>query len=489
MGLLSKIISIPPIGRIALKSLKKRAFKPYQIPIEEAIEKQYGMLDTKFKKMQKTDIGRKLGISKRVKLQNLPITEYSFYQPFYVNPSPSAFMYPLEEYMKVKTSGTAGKEKWFLLPQEKILKAFKETVIPFIFAGFHDGKKITLEYGDNVYINFGPAPFISGILVIMGSTRMKPPFNFVPDINLPYKDKVQYFILNHNEIDAAMIPVSTLVSQIMPAIKTPIKLKGLLVPDTPALGTYLDEIQEFTGVTPRTAYGSVETGPCSLPSVQHSMGFIFDLRRGVFEFIPIKDKEAKKEKTVAINEVNAGETYKILFTDFYSEITRYEIEDSFLCIAKGDEILGIEFPVFKLLGRLEKTISLLNFTRISEEELVSAFKAAEVPIIDFTTKVESEKGMEYMRIFVEHKGKMQPSEIKQRLHERLLEVDRDYRDLGEFFDYVPIRIRSVPEGTFAEYLKDKEGTHPKVERIDMKEEEFRRFIQIVGRKTQLGNND
>jgi len=480
---------MPPIGRIALKFLKKRAFKPYQIPIEEAIEKQYRMLCTKFKKMQKTDIGRKLGISKGVKLQNLPITEYSFYQPFYVNPSPTAFMYPLEDYIRVKTSGTAGKEKWFLLPRKKILEAFKETVIPFIFAGFHDGKRIALEYGDNVYINFGPAPFISGILVIMGSTKIKPPFNFVPDVNLPYKDKIQYFILNYKEIDAAMVPVSTLISQIMPAIRTPIKLKGLLVPDTPALGTYLDEIQDFTGVTPRTAYGSVETGPCTLPSVQHLMGFMFDLRRGVFEFLPATGKEAKKEKTVAINEVNVGETYRLLYTDFYSEITRYDTKDSFECIAKGDQILGTEFPVFKFLGRLDRTISLLNFTRISEDELVSAFKAAEVPIIDFTTKVESEKGMEYILIYVEQRGGMQPAEIKKRLHERLLEVDRDYRNLVEFFNYIPIRVRNVPNEAFAEYLKGKSGTLPKVERIDMKEKEFTRFLRIVGRKTQLGNND
>ncbi|GAG48458.1 unnamed protein product, partial [marine sediment metagenome] len=100
-------------------------------------------------------------------------------------------MFPLENYVKIKTSGTAGKQKVYLRPKKKILTSFMETGIPAIFAGFHDGKKITLNYGDNFYVNMGPAPFAGGSTFSLVSKEKKVPFfNILPNVNLPYKDKV-----------------------------------------------------------------------------------------------------------------------------------------------------------------------------------------------------------------------------------------------------------------------------------------------------------
>ena len=275
----------PTIGNHVLKFLKKRAFKPYQLSLDSALEKQSKMLETKFRHMERTDIGKKLGISRGTKINDIKVTDYGFYEPFYNNVYPSAFMYPLEDYVKVKTSGTAGTEKLFLFPKRKIINAFRETAFQSIMSLFHDGEKITLERGDVIYVNTAGSLFAGGTTLSIGS-RQNPFVSLVPNVNLSYSDKVRYFIMNHERIDAAFIQVSTLLTQIMPSIDAPINLKGFATYETPSIEEHRSEIERFVGTIPKSLYASTETNSCSVMSVQHSMGFIFDYRRGLFEFFP-----------------------------------------------------------------------------------------------------------------------------------------------------------------------------------------------------------
>ena len=52
------------------------------------------------------------------------MTDYNFYEPFFNNPASEAFIYPLEEYVKTRTSGTSSAEKWFMIPKRAFPKAF-----------------------------------------------------------------------------------------------------------------------------------------------------------------------------------------------------------------------------------------------------------------------------------------------------------------------------------------------------------------------------
>ena len=265
MGLLSKIISTPTFGKILLKIMKNRALKPFE-NLEKIQEKQMQKLERKFMRMEKTQIGRKLGIHKGIRLQNLPITNYSFYEPFFREPSPNAFMYDLEDYLKIRTSGTAGKAKWFMIPRKEVKKSIFETAMSAIFTIFHDGKRPTFEYGDVVYINNAPRPFASGFLV-SETQAISGIINVVPNMNLSYHEKVRYFILNHEKIDGAVMLASALISQIMPSIKKPIGLKGLFLSDSITAEVYRNEIAEFTGTIPKSSYQSTETLFSTVPSV------------------------------------------------------------------------------------------------------------------------------------------------------------------------------------------------------------------------------
>jgi len=479
VSILTKIIGTPSIGKMLLKSLKKRAFDSFQIPLESVLEKQNKMLEAKLKKIERTAIGKKLGLRKGVKFEELPITDYHFYEPFFNNPTMDAFLHPVNEYLKVRTSGTSGSEKWFMLHKESFPKMFRETGLPFLMSLFHDGEKITLEYGDTLFVNMAPRPFIGGLHISMtkGGYGL---INIVPNINLSYKEKTQYFIDNYKDIDGAVMLASTLISQIIPAISKPVKLKGLSVFDSGIAEIYKKEIEEFCGVPPKSAYGSTEIGfTAGIPSIQYPLGFILDWRRGFFEFLPVKKGSVETVEPLRLNEVRLGEVYEVIYTSLDGELTRYRTRDSFKCIAKSDDIIGTEHYVFKFHSRLEKTIAIHNFTRLSEDELLAALKEAKTPFVEFTCRIEVENGMEYLAIYIEQTGKMLAEKIEKAIHSYLYENDKDYRDLVDFFAYNPIKVRLVPKGTFARYLEQKIAGVAKVERIGMAEEEFEKLKQLM----------
>jgi hypothetical protein len=480
MSVLSKIMQIPALGKMVLKNLKKNAFSAFQIPLENALEKQEKCLQEKFRRMANTNIGAKMGVRADTKIGSISLTDYEFYEPFYNNPSPGSLMYRAEDYARIKTSGTTGRDKWFLVPRKAMRKVLRETALPVIFSLFHDGEKITLEYGDTMYLNLGPAPFLSGSMFNMGSSEKRAPFlNLVPNINLSFKEKVDFFILNYRQINAAWFMASTIVTRVMPDIDEPVKLKGLMLIDDLVARAYKSEITKFFDTSPKTLYASTETIAPTIPSVQHSMGFIFDLRRGIFEFEEIGKTQNGEEKPVELNEVKVGNVYRLIYTDLIGELTRYNTDSSFKCVAKGDDAIGSDFPVFEYHARLDRSMSIMNFTRIDEKELMEAFQGAGIQFMDFTAKVERDGGHEYLNIYVELLGKKSDKEVEREIHKYLYSTDQDYKMLSDLFGYIPLKVISLPTGIFAKYLEDRKGAYPKVSRIDMDKEDFAKLMLLA----------
>lgn len=489
LGVFESLMQIPAIGRFTLEKLKANAFNSFQIPLEKALENQARILNYKLDRLEKTSIGKKLGVNGKTNFKDLPYTDYNFYAPFYDAPSPYAFMYPLEEYIPIKTSGTTGKNKLFLIPKEALKKVLRQTALPVICALFHDGEKIALEYGDTFYLNVGPAPYLSGTMFNMGSQEKTVPFlKLTPNINLTYKEKVDYFIYNCKKINAAWLMASTLITQIIPQIKEPIQLKGLILMDDLVARTHKEEITKFTGTTPKTLYASTETVSPSIPSVQHSMGFIFDPRRGLFEFIPYENNDKNQEKTVGLNEVQVGKIYRLIYTDLIGELTRYDTTNTFKCIAKGDDIINTDFPVFEYHSRLDATISIMNFTRIGETELLEAFRAIGLKIVEFTTKLRSEGGHEYIQFYIELiEEKTKQHIIEEKIHQYLYTNNKDYKTLSDSFSYIPIKLTLLPKNTFAKYLENKSGTFPKVCRINISNDELDQLLSMTTNSTASGS--
>jgi len=454
------------------EQMKASAFKPLSLAPETVIEKQMETLRKKHRRMSETEIGRRLGVREDSRLEDLPITDYDFYKPYFESPSPSAFMYPLDQYFRVKTSGTRGAEKWFLLAKAEYNQLVRETFPLLLMATFHDGEKVTFEYGDTMFVNIGPKPFAGAFL--LSPVQQSGLINFVPDPNLSFHEKIQYLIHNHEKIDAVSMLASSMVSQVMPEVEGNIRLKGSFYFDSEVAEAYIDELGEFTGSTPKSSYSSTETGIASIPSIQHPLRFIFDWRRGIFEFLP--PNRGKEDAPIGLDEVEVGENYRAIFTSFHGDFTRYMLSDGFQCVAKGDDIIGSDLPVFRFGGRLDKTIGLHNFTRIDERELRDVFSDIELKLIDFTARKEVKDGLEHLNIYIEYEGRRSPEKIRDAIHRKLYEIDRDYRDLVDFFNYKPLTVKRLKKGSFTKYLGIKGGTVPKVDHINMSKDELRKLI-------------
>jgi len=473
-------------------------------------EKQEKMLRKKFGLLSKTAIGEEIGVDKETKIEDLPLTSYPLYGKFFQNPTQEAFMYPLKYYTKALTTGSMGKAKWYLNPLPLEINSAVASLCSAIALSRDEGK-YRIEEGYTMYGNLAPPPFyaaatwnrmvkakpsISKILTVfrfyefsripelLKIFSLSTKFNFLPlDQGAPYQEKVDAFIKNYEKIDIALMPLGTFLSLVYPRIGKPIPLKAFVTMDSSA-DQFRDKIKEITGVYPSTVYGSTETGTCGIPSPEHSMGIFFDWRTVYCEFLPEEkfvstDIRKKFESEVTpLDQVKVGRKYQLVVTSLQSELTRYVMPDIFECISKGDNLLGIDFPIFKYHMRAFKQISLHNFTIIDEKTILSALKAADIEINDFTARLEVIDGMEHLAICVEPGGEYSESELLTKVHKSLCNIDKGYLELSTYQKYTPLRTTILPQGTFTEFLNRKAGM-PRVIRIEMKREDFDLVLSIA----------
>jgi hypothetical protein len=81
-----------------------------------------------------------------------------------------------------------------------------------------------------------------------------------------------------------------------------------------------------------------------------------------------------------------------------------------------------------------------------------------------------------MVLYLELSREERAEAIRARVHEELMKVDKDWRDLTTMMNYTPLRIRLLPRGSFKRFLSRREGM-PRITHIDMKDDQFRELIE------------
>ena len=431
-------------------------------------------LGDKIRRLSNTGIGRELGIVRGTDQEKIPLSKYEFYMKYYMSPNQSDFIYPLNEYLKVTTSGTMSKPKKYLLPKRAIQDNAKKTGLATLFAATHDGECSTFEMGDTFYMNIPGGSQIANYLYEIGGNQMVTFLNRCPDPNLPFHTKVDYFIEHYSEFDMAYMTVPTLFDDVLPRLPEPLNLKGFMTNDTSAR-VYKDEIKKLTGSYPKVAFGSTETLSSTIPSVEHPGGFIWDWRVLYPEFLPEKEtvefEKTYEENvdTVHLLEVEKGERYQLAVSPYLMDHHRYLMPDIMECIAVGDDALETDQPVFHYYSRSDRIMVLHNFTRITEEELILMLKESGIPWVEFTAQKVNENHKDFMKLYIELSKPMSENEIVDRLNGALVGFDKDWHDLVDFLKFVPLQVEVLPRGIFNRYLEEKEGMY-RVERINMKQE-------------------
>ena len=142
-------------------------------------------------------------------------------------------------------------------------------------------------------------------------------------------------------------------------------------------------------------------------------------------------------------------------------------------------MLGVDSPIFKFHSRMEKAISLHNFPLITEDEIIRMFRENQISVVEFTARKKEDKGLEYLEIYVETSSSENAERIQQKIHRSFYSKNRDYRDLVDFFDFIPLKIHLISRGIFAKYLSTLKANISKVDRMNMKDDEFYKFSQLI----------
>src|SRR4030066_188452 len=116
----------------------------------------------------------------------------------------------------------------------------------------------------------------------------------------------------------AQMTVTTLLDDVRPRISGKVNLKAFITLDSSA-GPMKEQIKDFVGTYPMTPYASTESMVCTLPSGEHPG-----------------------------------------------------------CVSLDDKNLKVNTPVFSFYSRADKLVSLHNFTRINEQEIITVLQSAEV---------------------------------------------------------------------------------------------------------------
>ena len=356
--------------------------------------------------------------------------------------------------------------------------------LSIFFISTYDGEKYHFKFGDTIYLNIPGGSFISNIASKEVKKNRSSLLRTVPldSENMTFQEKVDYFVEHHKEIDVAQMNITTLLDDIKPRIKEKVELKAFITMDASAF-ELKDRVKDFVGTYPKTPYCSTETIASTIPSIDPPAGFFFDWRLIYPEFIPEKDTISQEveriddpPEIIKLKDVVLGDRYQLVVTPFYSDLTRYVTSDIIECISLEDKSLKVKTTIFRFYSRADRILSLHNFTRINETELVMVMEASKIPFVDFTARSELDDTKEYLRLYVEFKDDVDLEEATKIIHETFMAIDKGYQDLTNMMEYIPLRLSRLPKGSFKNFFSKKEGMS-RIARIGMREDRLKILLE------------
>lgn len=235
---------------------------------------------------------------------------------------------------------------------------------------------------------------------------------------------------------------------------------------------YKDKIKEAWGRNPLDIYSCTEGGVIATQTWDYS-GMTFTPHLNFLEFIP-EDEQLKWQmdhsyvpRTLLLDEVEAGETYEIVITNYHGgAMIRYRIGDIVRITSLKNEKLGIEIPQMAFERRTDDILD-LGVTRLTEKVIWEAIESTGVPYEDWMACKEVGDEM-VLRIFIEVNDGFHSAsdEIAKAIYRRISEVDGDIgseirNDFTNFIGF-KVEVSLLPAGFFDRFTAQKlaEGADP-----------------------------
>ena len=409
---------------------------------------------------------------------------------------------PVKPFMWAHTGGTTSHWKWApLVP--KIYELYTDYSFAMMLLASSQGRgHFTIANNDAFLYAGAPPPYISGIgIEAVGrilNFRYIPPLDEVQELGFRERVKLGFTLALRTGIDitgglaGVMAGIGKSFNERERSLRPPLHpaavwrviravirakragrpmlprdmwdLKALLCSGMD-VAAFRDQVKHYWQVDPFEFYSVTEFGGLLAMQTWSRKGMTFTPDVGFFEFIPEQDSLRSRDDplyeptTVLMDELEAGERYEVVFTNFHGGLfTRYRPGDLIKIIALEDAETGVRLPQMVFEARADRIIDIGSFSRLNERIVWQALESLDVPYEDWMARKEFEDSQPVVRIYLatEYPHREQ---LAARLHEALKLLDKDYADLESILDMTPLRLRFLPVGTFARYaqLREAEG--------------------------------
>jgi hypothetical protein len=230
---------------------------------------------------------------------------------------------------------------------------------------------------------------------------------------------------------------------------------------------YKNKIEELWGRKPLEVYGNTETTVTATQTWDYQ-DMIFFPNLNFLEFIPENEHvkgqldKSYQPKTKLLNEIQAGESYELVITNFHGgALVRYRTGDMVRITSLKNDKLKINLPQITFDRRVDDLID-LGFIRLTERIIWQAVENTNIPYKDWVAHKEiGETPRLHLYVELKDNHKASEEEIAAAVYEQIqkngngLFVYRELASLESLINYKPIRVTLLPQGAFSYYKEQK----------------------------------
>jgi len=222
---------------------------------------------------------------------------------------------------------------------------------------------------------------------------------------------------------------------------------------------------------------------------------VFCNRGSYYEFMDLDDYNAwKEDRTVRprlrlLSEVEAGREYALVCTSFHGGVlVRYVLGDSLKVVSLSDPGAGLLLPQWAFSTRIDDTIDIAGFTRLTEKLIWSAIEASSIRYVDWVVAKEYRGENPILHLYIETSGECPaPGHVQELVHEQLKRLDQPYTDLEEMAGIKPLVVTLLSRGTFARFLQERQAAgidlaHSKPPHMNPSEETVEKLVAMSALK-------
>jgi len=484
-----------------------RAWRKYcgflDLSIQQFMSIQESLLLQQLERVASGSLGRKL-IGKNIPKSigefrhMVPLTKYEDYLPELELRDESALTE--KPYAWAHTSGVSGSFKRAPYTLQSYNRLLDNLMSVFILACSKSRGKSSLKEDDRVLFNVAPNPYLSGILALGASERfnLKPVMPVNIHDNIDFKEKVTegFEISLRDGMDILVAMTSVLVKMgndfnklsknrkrsknvfhlgtagrlakallrsklekrsILPKDLWPVKaLVGWGI-DT---SIYREEIYQNWGIYPYEFHACTEAGIIAVQN-WNKKDMTFIPQSNFFEFIPETELQRHKNdvfydpRTVLLPEVEPGERYELVITNFYGmPFIRYRLGHLIRITELKDAEASVNLPQMVYEGRVDDLIDIAGFTRVSEKAVSQAIANAKLDYEGWTIRKENKNGKIQLHLYIELSNDHHAEDLAPVLHSELMKVDPFYRDLVSMMEFEKFKVSILSPGTFNNYYRE-----------------------------------